>query len=268
MKIIDKIEELKYDTMQQLYRLIISSQEDKDNQESIDNKTSRKIEEINEEFIEKLEEFGFKASPTFIEYLSSEKKVTQSQINKYIQENSNELYQLISSLLGSYVQKIEYDEEIEDTREEQRIKSYLGCDNEEKDRKTRKQNMANLIEDYIAQIRSRIIAKLDVMDERGEELQSSINRELLWKKPEDFRNFLDEEDKDLYEQIENKIQEFFEQVSVIKAKAKEQESNPKTEFMQSINMRGLVDEQAAINKAAMQNQGNSQQELSIELYDE
>lgn len=265
MKVIDQIEELKDETVRQLYGLIIISQEDKYNKESISNKTSRKIEEINEEFIEKLEELGFKASDTFREYLSSEKPVIQSDINKYLQESGEQLYETIRYGLGSYVEKLKHGEEIDDAREEENIKSDLVCDDE--DRKARKQTMSSLIEDYIAQIRSRIIARIDVMDERGEELQSSINRELLWKKPDEFRGFLDEEDNKLFEQIKNKIQEFFEQATCIKNRAKEQENNPRAEFMQSVNARGVVDEQAAINNAAIKAKETSRQgDLSIELY--
>lgn len=248
MKTIRQIEELKVDTLRQLYGLIINSQEDKDNKESTSNKTSRKIEEINKEFIRKIEEFGFKAGDSFIEYLSSKKQVVHSQITGYLQKGRDELFEAIRQSLGGYVEKLEYDEEIDDAREEENIKSCLACD--DRDRRARKQNISKLIEDYIYQIRSRIISRLDAMDGRTGDLQSSINREILWKKPEEFSKFLDEEDDELYEQIQDKIQEFFQQVSQIKAAEKGEKDNIRAEFMQSIDARGVVDENEAINKAA------------------
>lgn len=226
-RLVTKIEDLKNDIISEIAGIIEQNSENKNDE------IRRNLNEIKNKFDEIMKSEGINTNQ---EYLNTQLHVLQNEIKKTTDIPNQDLYSMISTRLNRYVAALlegKDEEELEtQTRRQKGNLEYEIGENKEKRKKDVSWVVIPSIEDYIEDIFSNTMRRLDSFDirmsnQKFDELKFIILSQLKNKSVNNMEELFIDEDSEMIRIVNAKLEEFFSTVEQMRVKNEKEETDNK-----------------------------------------
>lgn len=202
-------------------------------EESKHNQTVSKLSNLKDSFTDIIRTEGLSVNE---EYLRTQMDVLVAEIKRDNRKSNEELYTWISARLNRYLDVLQTE------TDEEEIQMQLDGEKEhlqyevEENKTQRKRRTVHIavpkVEGYISDILSNTMRRADTLgirmsNDRFDELRYAISSQLKHRRIHEIEDFLLDEDSELIRTINQKLEEFFNQVNQMRTQG-EQEGEKKT----------------------------------------